>query len=132
MVDSYCHKNVGMLVCEKSIIFYHNVKFCVGKLFKIGPVTNFPCLFCIFIDKKTSLIVIKGNQYSSVQSVQILVAVFINLCHKQFVTSMKDFCSHWVPFMSSFIWDCQWKDGHHQNSKGVTVLTVFHLGLLWR
>jgi hypothetical protein len=33
-------QNVGMLVCGKLFISYHiNVKFYVGYLFKVGPVT---------------------------------------------------------------------------------------------
>jgi hypothetical protein len=44
----------------------------------------------------------------------------------------KGFFTHWVPLMSSVSWDSQWKFGHHHNSKGVTVLTIFYLGLLWR
>jgi hypothetical protein len=65
----------------------------------------------------------------SAESVQILVAVFIHLCHKQFVTSMKDF-GHIGCLLCPQSIETQGKVGHHHNSKGVTVLTIFYLRLL--
>jgi hypothetical protein len=50
----------------------------------------------------------------SAESVQILVAVFIHLCHKQFVTSMKD-SGHIGCHLCPVSLDCQWKVGHYHN-----------------
>jgi hypothetical protein len=49
----------------------------------------------------------------------------------QFVTSMKDF-GHIGCLLCLQSVDCQSKVGHHHNSKGDTVLTIFYLSVLLR